>query len=131
MSGSAICFGALSIGVGGYLVSIKEDQPNYKLYRNGGIFFLVVGALMFIGGLIAFYMDVSESMAANARARASATVYAGGGGGVNAVMPPVNNGGRNTRVYSTANSMQNAQYGANRAMLQAQAGNRMQYWQGH
>jgi hypothetical protein len=123
MAMAAICFGAILIGTGGYLVSIKEDQPNYKLQHNAGIGFLVVGLVLFLGGL---FVEVSDYM----YSRSMGNVY---------VRPTANNGGRNAIIppapprNNYANRMQNAQYGANRAMLQAQAGNgnRMQYWQGH
>lgn len=119
---AAICFGAILIGSGGYLLSIKPDQPNYRLQRNAGIGFLVVGLVLFLGGLATIgQFTRSSNNTAPVYVRPAANIRQ------NAVIPqapPRNN---------YANRMQNAQYGANRAMLQAQAGNgnRMQYWQGH
>lgn len=121
---AAICFGAILIGSGGYLLSIKPDQPNYRLQRNAGIGFLVVGLALVLGGLFKIREDLKYRSSNN-----TAPVYVRPAANIrqNAVIPqapPRNN---------YANRMQNAQYGANRAMLQAQAGNgnRMQYWQGH
>ena len=98
---AAICVGALCIGAGGYLVSIKPDQPNYKIQHNFGIFALVVGVLLFLGGL---FVEIADYMAMRA-----ATQVMNMNNGQNAIIPPANNGGR--RQYSNANRMQNAQYG--------------------
>jgi hypothetical protein len=107
---AAICFGAILTGAGGYLVSIKEDQPNYKLQRNFGIFFLVVGILTFLGGLFVAISDYiyDRSLAALSQSPL-ANISPTNNGGQNAIIPPANNGGR--RQYSNANRMQNAQYG--------------------
>ena len=108
---AAICVGALCIGAGGYLVSIKPDQPNYKLQHNFGIFFLVVGVLLFLGGLfvaISDYID-DRSLAAALSQSPPVIIPPANNGGQNAIIPPANNGGR--RQYSNANRMQNAQYG--------------------
>jgi hypothetical protein len=103
---ATICIGAILVGAGGYLVSIKPDQPNYKLQRNFGIFFLVVGALMFLGGL---FVVLADYMAMRAFAANNAVQTAVNTSGQNAIIPPANNGGR--RPYSYENRMQNAQYG--------------------
>jgi hypothetical protein len=127
---AAICIGAIFIASGGYLLSIKKDQPNYTIQRNVGIFFLILGVPAFLYGLTKIIIDRSRIYTAPpVYVRPAANVVI-----PQAYAPPLH-------VPTNANRAQNAQYGANRAMLEAQFGkgngngngnrNRMQYWQGH
>jgi hypothetical protein len=88
---ATICIGATLIAAGGYLVSIKPDQPNYKLQRNFGIFFLVVGALMFLGGL---FVEIATYMTMRSLQQVQGNGPINNGGSANAIIPPANNGGR-------------------------------------
>ena len=100
------------IGIGAFLISTKEDKPNYKLYHNIGKWLLVFGSIMIALVLLKVIYDIYEAI--KAASDVPAQMVNGGlnlptnTGGQNAVIPPVNNGGR--RQYSLANRMQNAQY---------------------
>jgi hypothetical protein len=60
-----IIFGLAFTAVGGYLVgATKDDDPNRKLLKGGGIFFLIVGPILLaweLFKLMARRMDMSNN----------------------------------------------------------------------